>query len=356
MEISQRIASLSDALKECMVMIARLSKLDGITTDAARLELASNIHQVLKESEQELELLNAEVEDGSPFTSKLNKITEDLKIARLQYRKAQLSAKKNAEVARQKERELLLGGASGRSTPDGRARRNEKLSKEDLIVNASTDVTTALKRTHTLLSSELSRSQFASETLNASTQALKDLSSRYSVFDDILSSSRLLIQDLMRKNKSDRWYYEKAISILLGTLLWIIIRRLFWGPIYLMLFLPFKLIWWTLSMVAMLIPGLGESDIGPVQSGGAVNNAFVPGVPKAEVNGIPESLLTPESAGSAEDGKITDEPSMLEQVVRDIKEGQSESRNPKSRRMDYDPAEEQRYSREQEAEKLHDEL
>jgi hypothetical protein len=49
--------------------------------------------------------------------------------ARLQYRKAQLAAKRNAQLAEQHERELLLGGGSGRSTPDGKRRAtNQKLS------------------------------------------------------------------------------------------------------------------------------------------------------------------------------------------------------------------------------------
>lgn len=41
----------------------------------------------------------------------------------------------------------------------------EKFTQEDLVLNASNDVTAALRRTHHLMQAELSRSQFAQETL-----------------------------------------------------------------------------------------------------------------------------------------------------------------------------------------------
>jgi len=117
------------------------------------------IHQSLRDAESELELLSAQVEDevgdGAQVAlkSKVEKAGEDLKMfvfpthflspieawkanvwregsARLQYRKAQLSAKRNALAAEQRDREALLGG-SGRSTPDsitGKRKGNQKLS------------------------------------------------------------------------------------------------------------------------------------------------------------------------------------------------------------------------------------
>lgn len=41
----------------------------------------------------------------------------------------------------------------------------EKLTQDDLVVNASSDVTSALRRTYQLMQNELSRSQFATQTL-----------------------------------------------------------------------------------------------------------------------------------------------------------------------------------------------
>ncbi|PUU74503.1 hypothetical protein B9Z19DRAFT_1133217 [Tuber borchii] len=376
LEISQRLASLTDTHKECMSLISRLSKLDTPNSDGARIELANVIHQSLRDAESELELLSAQVEDevgdGAQVAlkSKVEKAGEDLKIARLQYRKAQLSAKRNALAAEQREREALLGG-SGRSTPDsitGKRKGNQKLSQDDLLLHASTDVTTALRRTHTLLQSELSRSQFAAETLNSSTAALQDLTHLYSAFDDVISSSRALITDLVRKNKSDKWYYEKAIQILLGLLVWLVIRRLLWGPIYLLLVVPFRITWWGLSLVA---GGLGVGRTREISEGAGVGMGG--GATMVQVVGIPESMLekkSPEERATPVSGEGKGEKSMREQVEGiidgelevelEVEKVEMESaepvdKNPKARNMEYD-SEEERQAWEKGRPETHDEL
>ncbi|KAI5786340.1 hypothetical protein DFH27DRAFT_461672, partial [Peziza echinospora] len=254
-DVTQGISSLTEAHRETMSLIARLRKLEGIGIEAQRTELTTLIHQSLKDSEQELELLSVHIEDLAPgdqrtsLTSKWHKLAEDTKIARAAYRKAQIEAKRNAEAARRQERDLLLGAADGKR----RVRGATQLSQDELILNASNDITSSLKRTHNMLSAELSRSQFASETLHSSTQALKELSTRYSTFDDLLLKSRRLITDLVRKNKSDAWYYEKAIYIMVVTIVWLIVRRFLYGPVYLLVWLPLKLSWWVLSLFGTII-------------------------------------------------------------------------------------------------------
>jgi protein transport protein SEC20 len=56
-----------------------------------------------------------------------------------------------------------------------RRKTGKELSADEVLVNASSDVTAALRRTHQLMQSELSRSRFAQETLEQSTAALADL-------------------------------------------------------------------------------------------------------------------------------------------------------------------------------------
>ncbi|RPB19850.1 hypothetical protein L211DRAFT_842263 [Terfezia boudieri ATCC MYA-4762] len=307
-DISQSVASLGDAHRETMTLITRLRKLEGIGVDAVRAELVQLIHQSLKDSEQDLQLLWIHIEDlpvgdqKTALTSKWHKLSEDTKIARASYRKAQIEAKRNAEAARRQERELLLGKADGKR----RLRGANELSQEEVVLNASSDITSSLKRTHTLLSSELSRSQFASETLTQSTQALKELSTRYSTFDDMLLKSRRLITDLVRKNKSDEWYYEKAIYIMIFTIVWLIVRRFLYGPFYLLVWLPLKLCWWMLSLCASII-GVGGS-YNPEIYGGADKaraggeGSIVANKPKVEVKGILEDLpQIPQSSLSTSD-------------------------------------------------------
>lgn len=78
------------------------------------------------------------------------------------FRNAQLQAKKNAELAKRKERDLLFS-----RSPNAESRKpaTDKLSQDDLTANASNDVTLVLRRTHQLMQAELSRSHFAQQTL-----------------------------------------------------------------------------------------------------------------------------------------------------------------------------------------------
>lgn len=171
--------------------------------------------------------------------------------ARSQFRKAQLAVKRASESARQKERELVFASiqqpsqsASGDSTPDlfaGRKHHQPKqATQEEVLINASSDVTSALRRTHDLLTSELSRSRFAQETLDQSTAALADLGDRYGDLDSLLANSKSLLGTLVRSQKSDTWYLETAFYILVATICWLIFRRLIYGPAWWFIWLPLK--------------------------------------------------------------------------------------------------------------------
>ncbi|KAL8643026.1 MAG: hypothetical protein Q9228_000371 [Teloschistes exilis] len=229
--LNARLQPLFDAHKQTVHLIQRLSKSpatpgsNSLDPDAinARLELSTEIHQSLKEQEEEFELLRQEIEDQTSWTTaarrrnnekerertdlaaQVARLGEDLKIARSQFRKAQLQAKRHAEAAKKKERELLFAsvqeGTSG--TAPGRRKGQEQLSKDQLELNASADVTAALRRVHSLMQSEVSRSQFALETLHQSTAALSILSESYTNLDTLLSSSRSLVSCLLHSQKSD---------------------------------------------------------------------------------------------------------------------------------------------------------
>ena len=70
-ELSSRLRSLSEAHRETIHLISRLSKLPtqpgsgspDISEGDARVELSDEIHQSLKEQEEDLELARQEVED-----------------------------------------------------------------------------------------------------------------------------------------------------------------------------------------------------------------------------------------------------------------------------------------------------
>jgi protein transport protein SEC20 len=193
--------------------------------------------------------------------------------SRTLYRKAQLQAKHNAEAAKRKERELLFSGArdGGSQAAPGRRKAQERLTQDELEVNASNDVTAALRRTHQLMEAELSRSQFAQETLGnfqfhprdrssniyleQSTAALSSLSESYTNLDSLLSSSRSLVSTLLRSQKSDTWYLETAFWILVITNCWLIWRRWLYGPTWWLVWLPIKLLY-KLAVVTLSATGI----------------------------------------------------------------------------------------------------
>lgn len=166
--------------------------------------------------------------------------------SRSQYRKAQLAAKHNAERAKLKERELLFSNLqSGASTPSStyrQRRQNKGLNEDEIVTQASSDVTSALRRTHALMQNELSRSRFAQETLEQSTAALADLGERYSDLNTLLANSRTLVTTLLKSTKSDTWYLETTFYILITTIIWLIFRRWLYGPLTWFLIWPLKLV------------------------------------------------------------------------------------------------------------------
>ena len=182
----------------------------------------------------------------------------------MEYRKAVLTARDNLATAKRVEYLLLVNSAfnpkprSNTSSPAPGARRPERkainLSREEREVNASSDVTLALRRTHDMMASELSRSQFAHDTLKESTTALAQLGETYSTLDTMLSSSRNLLGTLLRSQKSDTWYLETAFYVLSFTIGWLVFRRFLYGPLWWLVWFPVRIFFRSLIGV---LTGIG---------------------------------------------------------------------------------------------------
>jgi protein transport protein SEC20 len=267
-----------------------------------------------------------------------------------------MSAKRSLEAAQAQERQLLLQSYLD-PTPDKPAqtvplrRRNtqtSELSKDEKTVNASTDVTLALRRTHDIMAAELSRSQFAHDTLKESTAALAQLSETYSTLDTLLSSSRSLLGTLITSQKSDTWYLETAFYVLLTTVFWLIFRRLLYGPTWWLIWWPLKLLWKG-SMGILAAPGVrgGSSVSTGVSSMAGQETASYGSAVSASTVGSGSPSINAGGKGNAASTKPTDavegEGSVSEQVGKIIDEGQSgqaDSRlkdgegNPKKRMWD----------------------
>ena len=216
--------------------------------------------------------------------------------ARASFRKAQLAAKRSADAAKRQERELLFANRSKDADGPLPARRKglEKLTEEELALNASSDVTAALRRTHALLQSNVEQSQFAQQTLEESTAALASLSESYAGLDSLLKSSGGLVRQLIRSNKSDTWYLTTAFYIMAVTIAWLVFRRILYGPLWWLVWQPLKLLWWiamtTLSGVGVVggqrSVGVSSAVVGgsgTVLTTSVVRPTWAPGGPAAYV-------------------------------------------------------------------------
>ncbi|KAI9828697.1 MAG: hypothetical protein M1832_001800 [Thelocarpon impressellum] len=352
--LSALVTQLSDAHRTTSLLITRLSKLpytpgSVAADDAVRVELGAEIHARLKEQDDALELLRQEVDDlpglrgsGDDDRARLEvgvrRLGEDLRTyaatsalevgcpdesrARALFRRAQLQAKRNAEGARRKERDLLFSGAQGNGTTPSTPKRRggtsgsaqEKLSQDELAANASQDVTAALRRTHQLLSTELQRSQYAHETLQESTAALTTLADNYSTLDTLLDSSRTLLGSLLRSQKSDTWYLETAFYILLSTIVWLIFRRFLYGPLWWLVWLPLKL---SFRLIASILASAGL--VGGAATSAAGSTSLI--VKPSATGGFPTwgtgSMTAAPSVAVGGGSKGTDEGhSLVEEVGR----------------------------------------
>lgn len=152
-----------------------------------------------------------------------------------------MQAKRNRDSARLRNRENLYAGTlTGRSAAAKQPQQHQHLTEDDLVAAASSDITLALKRTHRLMVSELSRSEFANSTLAHSSEALSSLNSSYASLGSLLSSSRALVRSLMHTQKSDTWYLETTVYVLIGTIAWLVFRRLLYGPMWWIVWFPMK--------------------------------------------------------------------------------------------------------------------
>ncbi|KNG46508.1 sec20 domain-containing protein [Stemphylium lycopersici] len=337
--LTKRLNSLSESNKAVGQLIQRLAKLDfqpgSQPLDTAeegdvRLELSAEIHESLKGIEEELELLRQEVEDvtlqggitgrrrdsskdseRSRLAILLARLTEDLKSSRAQYRKAQLAAKHNADRAKLKERELLFSNLqSGTSTPSSTYRQRKQqqgLSEGEVVAQASSDVTAALRRTHQLMKDELSRSRFAQETLEQSTAALENLGDQYQDLNTLLANSKNLVSTLLKSTKSDTWYLETTFYVLITTVIWLVFRRWLYGPLTWFLIWPIKLIFRILFAVVPFGAASSAASSSVAVSSSSRSLVVQPsatgGIPRREPNAQPRYIPVGRGGGGPIQGQ-----------------------------------------------------
>ena len=310
-DLQIQLDELNVAIQQTAQLIVKLSKTqssDDADPESAS-DLVADIREALHNEEEQLELVKQDVDEirgsgdqarrksayestNAQECARLNayctRLIDDLKTQRSRFRRANLQSKKNQEQALQFEQEAYLAELrasaeaienSSHEAADkhlsqaemrgslfagrrGANRSNPTQTKDDMVLSASSDLTSSLRRTQEMLSSELSRSRFAQETLNTSNAALKELNERYGTLDDLLSRSRGLLGTLLRSQKSDTWFLETTMWMLIITIGWLIFRRLLYGPLWWLAWIPLK---FAYNIIAFIVGSSARTSLTPAQ-------------------------------------------------------------------------------------------
>ncbi|KAK4128742.1 hypothetical protein N657DRAFT_639231 [Parathielavia appendiculata] len=387
--LQERLAALQETTEQLQELIDRLANikfqpgsvpLSCSDEDNVAAELSTEIGQILREEEEDLELLQEEIIDlrsgrpGSEVEHRKTRLKEgayrlqtELKDCRTAFRKAQLSARRSLEAAQKLERDLLLASyaasasasaasstilsnpdvisATGEtpnpsSTPspthpprlteeEARARlftprdrrrlakkqQSNNPSSQSDAVTTSNDITLALRRTHALIAGELSKSAFASQTLAESTAALAELQKSYEGLEGLLARSRDLVGTLLTTQKSDTWYLQAALRILLCTLAWLVFRRFLYGPLWWLVWLPLRTGWRVTRIVTSSHNKGGSTNMEVVVPGEESAATVMVGV--GEEGAVPTVRVGRENV----DGVDEEDPdSMVEKVGRMVED------------------------------------
>ncbi|KAG6044197.1 hypothetical protein E4U39_003607 [Claviceps sp. Clav50 group G5] len=376
--LDERLTALQETTTQLRELIDRLAKLDfqpgaGLPLDmddesSVSGELSAEIGQILRNGLEEQELLTEEVQFVRPEGAEKIRLREgverlgsELASCRTHFRKARLSARDNLAQARKLERRLLIQSYSlpvpsepaspgskdvseEASSPTLRSpqrlhstkhthayhHNQSSLSAEDQqTVGASNNVTSALRRTHDLIAAELFRSEYAHQTLTESSAALRELDESYSSLDSMLASSRDLLGTLLRSQKSDTWYLQTALYMLLATGAWLLFRRILYGPMWWLVWLPLRVLFGVGTRAGSAVmmhhrSAPGESATASVGGGGAGADGG-----SVSVDGLPgEDLVTVtaqvgSASPSGRDGVadvVTDQIAQVVDAVREADE------------------------------------
>ncbi|KAK4170243.1 protein transport protein sec20 [Cladorrhinum sp. PSN259] len=355
--LQERLSALQETTNQLKELINRLATIEfqpgsvplgSKEEDNVASELSSEIIQILREEEDDLELLQEEIIDlrttkqteqrKARLKETASRLETELKTCHTSFRRAQLSAQASLKAAQKLERSLLLASYTSPppSSPSSLDPSNPNAAQEDVdhrqllfanhrrlnnkkndgspeseIINASSDVTLALRRTHALIAGEVAKSTFAAQTLEESTAALKSLQENYEGLNGLLTKSKDLVSTLLTTQKSDTWYLQSALKLLTITAVWLFWRRILYGPTWWLVWLPVRTLFRTGKGVVNIAGGIGGEPK-------ATMEVVVPG------EGGGQRVTT--VIGVGEEGAVpTIEIGRPQEVVEERREGEEES-------------------------------
>lgn len=259
---------------------------------------------------------------------------------RISFRKARLAAKKSLTQAQRLERELVVQSyflsvseattlnpaddtASAPihhfSRPIQKPQTSSLSEKDRQTVGASNRATDALRQMHASLQAELERSEYANQTMRESNVAFSQLHDSYSSLEIMLSSSKDLLGTLMRSQKSDTWYLTTTFYMLLVVGAWLVFRRLLYGPMWWLVWLPLRMVFGVGTNVGKVAlqgrGGAGKSEMATVL--GTDGKLPVEGLPKEN---LPTAQVGQEIMGEPSSGNPDSMVEKVGKVVDTVKE------------------------------------
>ncbi|KAK1244985.1 hypothetical protein MKX08_004614 [Trichoderma sp. CBMAI-0020] len=345
--LQERLAALQETTAQLRELIDRLANVEfqpgsvplNIEEEGSVSgELSAEAGLILKTGLEDQQLLCEEAKylrrsghEKERLEDGIERVGQELASHRSSLRKARLSAKKSLERAQRLERQLMVQSFSEplsetntsaeqsqvisrplRPSYNQNRQLQSSLSEEDRqTVGASSNVTNALRRTHALIASELTKSEFARQTLTESSAALKKLDESYTSLDGMLASSRDLLGTLLKSQKSDTWYLQTALYMLMATGAWLVFRRILYGPLWWLVWLPLRIVFGVGSTAGRAVMQSGGREPGQSGKAGVVIDGEI------QVDGIPDESLPTAKVGR--EPKVTEEredsdESMVERV------------------------------------------
>lgn len=129
----------------------------------------------------------------------------------------------------------------------------------------------------------------------------------------MLASSRDLLGTLLRSQKSDTWYLQTSMYMLMVTGAWLLFRRLLYGPMWWLVWLPLRVLFGVGSKAGSAVMQRGAGESGKVGGVGEDGKVSVEGLPK-------EDLPTVQVGGKMDSGSKDDSDSMIEKVAKVVEE------------------------------------
>ncbi|CCF50324.1 hypothetical protein NDA11_004488 [Ustilago hordei] len=188
-----------------------ISSIDGLKRQVNDLKLA------VDEAESEAE--------RREIASLVLQVNQQLEEIRQSVRRALLAARRSIENVRTAEARagLQLAADSAKERTGGRGGGS---SSEDKLMTASQDVTDALRRTVSLMSSELEKSAMSSQLLEESSQTISSLSFQYGSLTTLMTNSAKMIKTMEREDLIGKGVVAASFLFFLACVGYIVYVRL----------------------------------------------------------------------------------------------------------------------------------